>query len=339
MPVLGRRAHLWGRLRDLLRAPRGDDGRGAPRRRVRGRALRLRPTGVGARRGGRLSKLGDAAPVDITALDRRPDDAAAVTSAVRAADAGAEPSAERDPDAAAIVNPDVRAVSCADGAAGAGADAGAYIGPDACADAIAGVVCADCRALAQAVVRALLRPDDGGADAQGADAAPESCANDFRSHVCEPDGRSIAAAFGRSFGPAIVKSDPGAVAAAVHTAVADAVYAATYVARAVIDADVATYDPTVAAAHSAAVADPNALRGADGRADIEAFYSAAHHEHAYDARCVCDGHRHVSICRRAQRKFRRWAWNVWSQPRRRLQLSRFGYGERRRAARRGCERR
>ena len=210
--------------------------------------MRLRPTGLGARCGGCLSHAGDAAPVDITSLDRRSDDAAALSAAVRAADAGTESSAERDPDAATIVNPDVRAVPCADGASGAGADAGAYIGPDACADAIAGVVGADRRALAQAVVRALLRPDDGGADAQGADAAPESCANDFRSHVCEPDRRSIAAAFGRSYESAIVKSDLGAVAAAVHTTIADAVYAAADVTRAVIDADVASNREAVAGA-------------------------------------------------------------------------------------------
>ena len=280
----------------MLRAPRGDDGRGAPCRRVRGRALRLRPAGVGARRGGRLSKLGDAAPYDITSLDRRPDDAAAVSTTVRAADASPKPSAERFADAAAIVNPDVRAVSCADGAAGAGADAGADLGSDACADAIAGVVGADGRALAQAVVRALLRPDDGGADAQGADAAPESCANDFRSHVCEPDRRSIAAAFGRSYESAIVKSDLGAVAAAVHTTIADAVYAAADVTRAVIDADVASDREAVAGADGGAVADTNAICGADSCPHKRPYDSAAQHEHAYDARCVRDGNRHVSIC-------------------------------------------
>ena len=124
--------------------------------------------------------------------------------------------------------------------------------------------------------------DDGGTDAQGADSAPDSRADDRHAVICESDACTVAAAVGRSYESAIVKSDPGSVAAAVHTAVADAVYAATYVARAVIDADVATYDPTVAAAHSAAVADPNALRGADGRADIETFHAAAHHEHADD---------------------------------------------------------
>ena len=167
----------------MLRAPRGDDGRGAPCRRVRGRALRLRPAGVGARRGGRLSKLGDAAPYDITSLDRRPDDAAAVSTTVRAADASPKPSAERFADAAAIVNPDVRAVSCADGAARAGADAGAYIGPDACADAIAGVGGADSRTIFKTVVRALLRPDNSRSDAQGADGATDPRADDRRSDV------------------------------------------------------------------------------------------------------------------------------------------------------------
>ena len=312
VPVLGRRAHLRRRLRDLLRAPRGDDGRRAPRRRVRGRALRLRPAGLGARRGCCLSKLGDAAPVDITSLDRRPDDAAALSAAIRAADTGAHAHAERDPDAAAIVNPDVRAVSCADRAARAGADAGAYIGPDACADAIAGVVGADGRTIFKTVLRALLRADDGRAGAQDTDAASDSRADDLRPYVCEPDGRSIAAAFGRSYESAIVKSDPGSVAAAVHTAVTDAVHAAADVARAVIDADVAAYDPTVAAADVATVADADALRGADGRADIETYDSAAQHEHAYDARCICDGNRHVSICRCAQRGPRVRQRDVWS---------------------------
>jgi len=308
--VLGRRAHLWGRLRDLLRAPRGDDGRGAPRRRVRGRALRLRPTGLGARCRRRLSKLGDAAPVDITALDRRPDDAAAVTSAVRAADAGAEPSAERDPDAAAIVNPDVRAVSCADGAAGAGADARADLGPDACADAIAGVVGADRRTIFETVVCALLRADNGSADAQGADAAPDSCADDCHAVICESDACTVAAPVGRSYESAIVKSDPGSVAAALHTAVADAVHAAADVARAVIDADVAAYNPTITTADVASVVGANAVRGADGRADIETFHSTAQHEHADDARCIRDGNRHVLICRYAQRGPRVRQWDL-----------------------------
>ena len=294
----------------MLRAPRGDDGRGAPCRRVRGRALRLRPAGVGARRGGRLSKLGDAAPYDITSLDRRPDDAAAVSTTVRAADASPKPSAERFADAAAIVNPDVRAVSCADGAAGAGADAGLDLGSDACADAIAGVVGADGRALAQAVVRALLRPDDGGADAQGADAAPDKSAHDRHAVICESDACAVAAPVGRSYESAIVKSDPGSVAAALHTAVADAVHAAADVARAVIDADVAAYNPTITTADVASVVGANAVRGADGRADIETFHSTAQHEHADDARCIRDGNRHVLICRYAQRGPRVRQWDL-----------------------------
>ena len=305
--MLGRRAHLRGRLRDLLRAPRGGDGRGAPRRRVRRRPLRLRPAGVGARRRRRVPQLGDAAPVDVPALDRRPDDAAAFGAAIRAADAGADADAERDPDAAAFINPDVRAVSCADGAAGAGADADADLGPDACADAIAGVVGADRRALPQAVVRALLRPDNGGADAQDTNAAPDPGADDSRPYVCEPDARTVAAPVGRSLGPAIVKSDPGSVAAAVHTTIADAVDTATYVARAVTDAVVASNREAVAAADLAAIIDPNAVRGADGRSDIETFHSAAHHGFADDAGGPGDGRRLVPVGRYAQRNF--W-WGI-----------------------------
>jgi len=296
----------------VLRAPRGDDGRGASRRRVRRRALRLRPTGLGARRRRRVLDVGDAAPFDITSLDRLSDDAAALSAAVRAADAGPKPSAERDPDAAAIVNPDVRAVSCADGAAGAGADARAYVDADACADAIASVVGADRRALAQAVVCALLRPDHGGADAQDTDAAPDTRADDLRSHVCESYARTVAITVRRSFRPAIVKSDHGSVAAAVHTTIADAVDTATDLARAIIDADVAAYDPPVAAAHVATLADANAVCGAHGGADIETFHAAAHHKHADDARRIRDGNRHVSICRCAQRGPRIRQWDLWS---------------------------
>ena len=99
----------------------------------------------------------------------------------------------------------------------------------------------------------------------------------------------------------IVKSDLGAVAAAVHTTIADAVYAAADVTRAVIDADVASNREAVAGADGGAIIDTNALRGADGRADIETIHAAAHHEHADDTSRVRDGNRHVSICRCAQR--------------------------------------
>jgi hypothetical protein len=269
--------------------------------------LRLRPTGLGARRRRRVSHAGDAAPFDITSLDRRPDDAAALSAAVGAADAGADADAQRDPDAAAFINPDVRAVPCADGAARAGADAGADLHAVARAHACAGVVGADRRALARAVLCALVRADHGSPDSQDTDAAPDSRADDCRAVNCESDACTVAAAFGRSFGAAIVKSDPGSVAAADHTAVADAVDTATYVARAVIDADVAAYDSPVAAADVATVADPNAVRGADGRADIETFHAAADHGFADDAGGPGDGRRLVPVGWYAQRNF--W-WGI-----------------------------
>ena len=135
----------------------------------------------------------------------------------------------------------------------------------------------------------------------------DSRADDCRAVNCESDACTVAAAFGRSYESAIVKSDPGSVAAAVHTAVADAVHAAADVARAVTDADVASNCGTIAAADVATVVGADALRGADGRADIETFHAAADHGFADDAGGPGDGRRLVPVGWYAQRNF--W-WGI-----------------------------
>ena len=305
--MLGRRAST-GAATGPAPGSRGDDGRGAPRRRVRGRPLRLRPAGVGARRGCRLSHAGDAAPVDITALDRRPDDAAAVSAAVRAADAGAEPSTERDPDAAAFINPDVRAVSCADGMLRAGADAAPTSTPTLAPTPSPASSAPTAAPSLEPSYAPSYVPTTAAPTPKIPTPPPDERADNRRAVNCESDARTVAAP---SVAPSNLPSSNPTLAPSPLPSTPPPPMPPRQcadVARAVIDADVASYDGTVAAAPTSPPSSAPTLSAAPTAAPTsKPFHAAADHEHADDTGGPGDGRRLVPVGWYAQRNF--W-WGI-----------------------------